>query len=120
MDSLLEQLDERIRRVVAEALAAGEGHTKPGAVAASDMLDEASLRAIREQAVIANKTYLTRAEAAKYLGVSDRSIAEWAARPPDQNPFPSSYAGGDPRYKRSAVDEWAAAEARRQRLKLVS
>jgi hypothetical protein len=104
---------------VAEALASDEGGTKPGAVAAGDVLDETACRAIREQAIIANKTYLTRAEAAKYLGVSERSIAEWSARPADQNPFPVSYASGDPRYKRTAVDAWATSEARRQRLKLV-
>jgi len=119
MDALLEHLDERIRRVVAETLASSETGVKPGAVA-GDVLDEASLKTIREQTVIANKTYLTRAEVAKYLGVSERSIAEWSARPTDQNPCPVSYAGGEPRYKRAAVDEWAAAEARRQRLKLVS
>ena len=117
MDALLEQLDERIRRVVAEALASREERPTP---ASGDLLDDRSRQTIREQAVIANKTYLTRAEAAKYLGVSERSIAEWSARPTDQNPLPVSYAGGDPRYKRTAVDEWAAAEARRQRLKLVS
>lgn len=117
MDGLLEQLDERIRRVVAEVLASREERAAP---AGGDLLDDRAKQAIREQAVIANKTYLTRAEAAKYLGVSERSIAEWSARPTDQNPFPVSYAGGDPRYKRTSVDEWAAAEARRQRLKLVS
>lgn len=116
MDALLEQLDERIRRVVAEALSSGE--ERAGGASAADVLDDVTRKAIREQTVIANKTYLTRAEAAKYLGVSERSIAEWAARPPDQNPFPISYAGGDPRYRRTAVDEWATAEARRQRLKL--
>jgi hypothetical protein len=117
MDGLLEQLDERIRRVVTETLASREEVPAP---ASGDLLDDRAKQTIREQAVIANKTYLTRAEAAKYLGVSERSIAEWSARPADQNPFPVSYAGGDPRYKRAAVDEWAAAEARRQRLKLVS
>lgn len=116
MDRLLEQLDERIKRVVAEALSAREEEATP---ARADALDSQTERAIREQVLIANKTYLTRAEAAKYLGVSERSIAEWSARPTDQNPFPVSYAGGDPRYKRAAVDEWAVAEARRQRLKLV-
>jgi hypothetical protein len=119
MDELLEHLDERIRRVVAEALASREERPGPGS-AHGDVLDEATRQAIREQTVIANKTYLTRAETAQYLGVSERSISEWAARPPDQNPFPVSHAGGEPRYKRVAVDEWAVAEARRQRLKLAS
>ena len=115
MDALLEQLDERIRRVVAEALAAREDKVTP---APADLLDERTRQTICEQTVIANKTYLTRAEAAKYLGVSERSISDWSARLPNQNPFPAAYAGGEPRYKRVAVDEWAVAEARRQRLKL--
>lgn len=115
MDALLEQLDERIRRVVAEALASREERPAP---ASGDLLDDRARQTIREQAVIANKTYLTRAEAAKYLGVSERSIAEWSTRSPDQNPFPAAYAGGEPRYKRAAVDDWTVAEGRRQRLKL--
>lgn len=115
MDALLEQLDERIKRIVAEALAAQGEKASP---APADLLDESTRQTIREQIVIANKTYLTRSEAAKYLGVSERSISDWSARPSNQNPFPASYAGGEPRYKRVAVDEWADAEARRQRLKL--
>jgi DNA-binding transcriptional regulator YiaG len=115
MDALLEQFDERIRRIVAEALSSLDERAVP---AAADPFDDATLQAIRDQAVIANKTYLTRAEAAKYLGVSERSISEWSARSSDQNPFPVAYAGGEPRYRRTAVDEWAVAEARRQRLKL--
>lgn len=115
MDALLEQFDERIRRIVAEALSSLGERAVPAAV---DPFDDATLQAIRDQAVIANKTYLTRAEAAKYLGVSERSISEWSARSSDQNPFPVAYAGGEPRYRRTAVDEWAIAEARRQRLKL--
>jgi excisionase family DNA binding protein len=81
-------------------------------------IDEETHASIREQVLIANKTYLTRKEAAKYLGVSERSIAEWAARPPDQNPFPESNAGGEPRVKRERIDEWADRERARQRLKL--
>ncbi|MET0650193.1 MAG: helix-turn-helix domain-containing protein [Pyrinomonadaceae bacterium] len=115
MDSLLEQLDERIRRVVAEALASREEKAAPSGAASLDAQTE---RIIREQVLIASKTYLTRAETAKYLGVSERSIAEWSARPTDQNPFPAAYAGGEPRYKRAAVDDWTVAEGRRQRLKL--
>lgn len=117
MDALLDQLDERIRRIVAEAFSSrrDDVQAKPSP---ADALDETTRRTIREQTVIANKTYLTRSEAAKYLSVSERSIAEWSARPPEQNPLPVSYAGGEPRYRRTAVDEWAVAEARRQRLKL--
>lgn len=114
MDSLLEQLDERIKRVAQEVLSARTDKPAP----ATDHLDEETRAAIREQTLIAHKTYLTRKEAAKYLGVSERSIAEWAARPPHENPFPERQAGGEPRAKRADVDEWALRERQRQRLKL--
>ena len=81
-------------------------------------LDEEARQAIAEQALIAHKTWLTRKEAAKYLGVSERSIAEWAARPVNENPFPESSAGSEPRAKRERIDEWADHEKQRQRLKL--
>jgi excisionase family DNA binding protein len=115
LDALLEQLDERIRRVVAEALASREEKPAP---ASADLLDDETRQAIREQAVIAHKTYLSRKEAAKYLAVSERAVAEWAARPADQNPFPERRAGGEPRYRREEVDAWVEHEAQRQRLKL--
>ena len=83
-----------------------------------DVLDDETRQAIREQAVIAHKSYLTRKEAAKYLGVSERAVADWAARPAGQNPFPERRAGGEPRYKRDEVDAWVERKARRQRLKL--
>jgi hypothetical protein len=81
-------------------------------------LDEETRQTIAEQALIAHKTWLTRKEAAKYLGVSERSIAEWAARAPSDNPFPESNAGSEPRTKRERIDEWADRERQRQRLKL--
>ena len=109
---LLEDPERFIRDLIAKEAGL------PRAPAAPDVLDDATRAAIREQVLIANKTYLTRREAAKYLGVSDRSIAEWAARAPDQNPFPERNAGGEPRVRRADVDEWAERERRRQRLKL--
>ncbi|HEX8502629.1 MAG TPA: helix-turn-helix domain-containing protein [Pyrinomonadaceae bacterium] len=115
MDTLLEQLDERIRRVVAEALASREEKPAP---ASGDPLDDQTRQAIREQAVIAHKAYLTRKEVAKYLAVSERAVADWAARPATQNPLPERRAGGEPRYKREEIDAWAEREARLQRLKL--
>lgn len=109
---LLEDPEGFIRGVIEEAV-------KPlAAQGVSDLLDDATRTALREQALIANKTYLTRREAAKYLSVSERSIAEWAARPHDQNPFPERRAGGEPRTRRSDIDEWADRESQRQRLKL--
>ncbi len=107
---------ESLREVVREVLA--EEAPSPRAAASSDFLDEETRQAIREQKLLAHKTYLNRREVSKYLGVSERAVAEWAARPPAQNPFPECRAGGEPRYKRDEVDAWAAAEARRQRLKL--
>lgn len=89
------------------------------AAPAADMLDDETRQAIQEQILLSHKTYLTRKEAAKYLNVSERSIAEWAARPADRNPFPESRAGGEPRAKRAAIDEWAEREGARRRLKAV-
>lgn len=114
-DLLLAALDARIKFWVAEALSTRSERAVPSA---TDVIDEASREAIREQVLISNKTYLTRREVALYLNISERSIAEWSVRAPDQNPFPVSYAGGEPRYKRTTVEEWAVAEGRRQKLKL--
>jgi excisionase family DNA binding protein len=81
-------------------------------------LDEATAALIREQMLLASKSYLTRKEAAMYLNVSERSISDWAARHANDNPFPMVYAGGEPRVKRKCIDEWAEHERTRQRLKL--
>jgi hypothetical protein len=116
---VLAALDERARRVAEEV---GRARSKPGdaGTSSSDLVDEETRRAVSEQMLISNKSYLTRAEAAKYLDVSERSIKEWAARATDQNPFPEVRAGADPRYRRAAIDTWAEAEGLRQRLKLAS
>jgi hypothetical protein len=103
-----------------ERAASIAGQVAPARLQPQDVLDEETRRAVAEQVLISNKTYLTRAEAAKYLDVSERSIKEWSARATDHNPFPEVRAGADPRYRRVAIDEWAEAEGRRQRLKLVS
>ncbi|HEY0004395.1 MAG TPA: hypothetical protein VGB17_06260 [Pyrinomonadaceae bacterium] len=84
------------------------------------VLDEETQTKVNEYVLIAHKPYLTRREVAVYLNVSERSIAEWSARPMDQNPFPVQNAGGEPRYKREKVDEWTEREAQRKRLKLAS
>jgi excisionase family DNA binding protein len=117
---VLAAFDERARRIAEEVMRESQGAHRPAPRAAADLVDEKTRQAIAEQALIASKSYLTRAEAAKYLDVSERSIKEWAARPVDQNPFPEVRAGADPRYKRTSVDEWAEREAQRQRLKLAS
>ena len=107
---------ESLREVVREVLAE---EAQPRRAAPSvELLDDETRRAVQEQMLLAHKTYLTRKEAAKYLAVSERSISEWVARPVGQNPFPEQRAGGEPRYKRADIDEWAEREAQRQRLKL--
>lgn len=117
MDSLLEQLDERMRRIAEEVVRESDSGraTAPGA---AELVDEETRRKVAEQLLLSNKSYLTRAEAAAYLGVSERSIKEWSARAADHNPFPEVRAGADPRYRRAAVDEWVEREGQRQRLRL--
>ncbi|HJQ31686.1 MAG TPA: tyrosine-type recombinase/integrase [Pyrinomonadaceae bacterium] len=105
MDALLEKLDERMRRI-AEEVAREAGPAPTSVPMTTDLIDEKTRRQIAEQLLLSNKHYLTRAQAAAYLGVSQRSIKEWADRPADQNPFPEVRAGADPRYKRTAIDQW--------------
>ncbi len=110
---------ESLREVVREVLAEeGTPHRAGPPSPAADLLDDETRAAIREQQLLAHKSYLTRKEAARYVGVSERSISEWVARPAGQNPFPECRAGGEPRYKREEVDAWLEREAQRQRLKL--
>ena len=79
------------------------------------LLDAEAHRAIKQLSLIAHKPYLTRREAAIYLDISERSIGEWVKRQDDQNPFPESSAGGEPRYRREKIDEWAERENKRRR-----
>lgn len=115
---VLAAFDERARRIAEEV--GRTGAEARASASAADFVDDKTRRQVSEQLLISNKTYLTRAEAAKYLDVSERSIKEWSARAPEQNPFPEVRAGADPRYRRAAIDEWAEAEGKRQRLKLAS
>lgn len=110
-DEVLAALDSRVRRIAQEVVREA---SPPARALESDVLDAETRREIQEQILIARKTYLTRAEAAKYLQVSEKSIGEWSKRPPDENPLPAAYAGADPRFKRTALDEWAAREAGRR------
>ena len=109
----LEAYFRSLAREEAERIIEGARETPP-----ADFVDEQTRRAVQEQILLSHKTYLTRREAAQYLNVSERSIAEWSARPANQNPFPESHAGGEPRYKRTSIDEWAEREGQRRRLKL--
>jgi hypothetical protein len=122
-----EPLPERISRVFDrakhEALAMileAEPETRAPSQASTTgtTADPETQRLIDQHRLIAQKTYLTRKEAAIYLSVSERSIAEWSARAVEQNPFPEENAGSEPRYRRSRIDEWTVSEAQRQRLKL--
>ena len=110
----LEAYFRNLAREEAERVFEGARETPPPA----DFFDERARRAIQEQILLSHKSYLTRREAAMYLSVSERSIAEWSARPANQNPFPESYAGGEPRYRRTSIEEWAEREGQRRRLKL--
>jgi hypothetical protein len=115
---ILALLDERMRRIAVEVMSERDEGRKPTVTEALDLVGEQTRLAIQEQIMLSHKTYLTRREAAQYLNVSERSIAEWSARPANQNPFPESHAGGEPRYKRTSIDEWAEREGQRRRLKL--
>lgn len=114
---MLGAFDERARRVAEDVLHKIDGR-RGSAPGTNDLVDEETRRQVAEQLLLSNKSYLTRAEAAAYLGVSERSIKEWSARAVDANPFPEVRAGADPRYRRVAVDEWAEREGQRQRLRL--
>jgi hypothetical protein len=108
-------VDERIRRILREVMAEPQ---ERGSVALSDPVDEKTREQISQYLLVSSKPYLKRKEAAIYLDCSERSIAEWSARAVGDNPFPVSNAGGEPRYKRERIDEWAECEAQRQRLRL--
>ncbi|HYH85831.1 MAG TPA: hypothetical protein VEX60_10125 [Pyrinomonadaceae bacterium] len=77
-DEFKEKFCLLVRETVAEELEP-MGSAR-GVAPATDDIDEATRQAIAEQHLIASKSYLTRAEAATYLDVSERSIAEWSAR----------------------------------------
>jgi hypothetical protein len=114
-DDLNSVFDNRIRSIVREELAevgAGQPTTSPVTI------DDKAQEQINQYLLISNKPYLNRKEAALYLDCSERSIAEWSARPVGDNPFPVSNAGSEPRYKRERIDEWAVKESTRRRLKI--
>lgn len=116
MSAIEDQIRRMINEVLDERQPAMERAQPPPPVA--ELVDEKTRAEVNEFIRVSHKPYLTRKESAIYLGVSPRSIAEWAARPSDQNPFPESSAGGEPRVKRERIDEWAERERGRQRLKL--
>jgi hypothetical protein len=116
MSDLVSEIEEIARRVYRE-----ERASEPEAAAParhSPAADAATQERINLYSLVSHKPYLTRKEAALYLDVSERSIAEWAARPADENPFPESHAGGAPRAKRERIDEWVRRESARRRLRI--
>lgn len=117
MSVLVEEIEAIARRVYRQEKGHEQASRPPEAEVA--LLDRETQDKINLYFLISHKPYLTRREAAIYLGVSERSIAEWSVRPADQNPFPESRAGGEPRVRRESIDEWAAREGTRRRLKAV-
>lgn len=117
MSVLIEEIEAIARRVFREEKE--DEQTSRSPESEITLLDRETQDKINQYFLISHKPYLTRREAAVYLDVSERSIAEWAARPADQNPFPESRAGGEPRVRRESIDEWAAREGTRRRLKAV-
>jgi hypothetical protein len=113
-----EQIEDIIEVIARRVYTEMRGQEKP--VTAADVLDEQTLGKIRSFTLISHKPYLTKKEAALYLDVSERSIAEWSARPEKNNPLPCRNAGGEPRFRREDLDAWAERERQRQRLKLAS
>lgn len=101
-----------IREVVTEVLA----ERKPPQP--HPQVDEDTRERIKQLQIISHKPYLTKKEVALYLDVSERSVEEWAARPPDQNPFPAVKVGKELRAKREQVDAWTEQERERSRLRL--
>ncbi|GEM_PF-6202215 len=83
------------------------------------VVDSATQEKINTYELLSRKPYLTRKEAALYLNVSECSIVEWSNRRMDENPFPETYAGGNPRYRREDIDKWISRERGRVRLKSV-
>ena len=106
---------ELVLSIVTPELDRRDAERKPAAPSDSQLDDEA-LKTIRQYEIISRKPYLTQAECALYLDVSDKSIQEWAQRPDEDNPFPEERAGSAPRYNRMKVDAWVEREARLRRL----
>jgi hypothetical protein len=117
MSENIEHTIEEICRRIYRNMQSSDQAQRPSS---SDVLDEPTLQKIRQFTILSNKPYLTKKDAAIYLDVSERSITEWASRPPEQNPLPVSNAGGEPRFRREKIDEWAERENQLRRLKLAS
>lgn len=88
---------------------------KSEARAPAPEFDGETLAKIRLYELISRKPYLTKAEAALYLDVSEKSIEEWSARADRDNPFPEDRAASVPRYNRMKIDAWVEREARLRR-----
>jgi hypothetical protein len=113
MSALEDNLKSFIEAIVEERLA-----SLPRIVPTA--IDEDVQKQIAQHQLIANKTYLNKKEIALYLGCSERSVEDWSARAPKDNPLPVGYVGSDMRAKRESLDRWVEGEAQRKRLKLAS
>lgn len=120
MSNLTELFRLAIQALVDDVMRETAASNQSNSVPRIGPVDEATLAQIAEYQRLSHKPYLTRREVATYLDVSKRSITEWTGRASDHNPFPASAAGGEPRYRRERIDEWAEREAQRKRLKLGS
>lgn len=112
-------LEEVIQKMVDDAVDARSA-SLPHTGSPRGVIDEETKKQIAQYEIIAHKTYLTKKEIALYIGCSDRSVEEWAARAQKDNPLPVGYAGSDMRAKRENLDKWIEREAQRKRLKLAS
>lgn len=91
MSALIEEIEAITRRVYRQEREHEQVARSPELEIT--LLDRETQDRINQYFLISHKPYLTRREAAVYLDVSERSVAEWAARPADQNPFPEGRAG---------------------------
>ncbi|MBA2704463.1 MAG: hypothetical protein H0U60_11490 [Blastocatellia bacterium] len=111
----MSQLEETLRTIIDERIAA---HLASLPQPKTEPVDNDTAKQIAQYELIAHKPYLNKKEIALYLGCSERSVEEWAAR--QENLLPVGYAGSDMRAKRENLDKWVEREAQRKRLKLAS
>lgn len=70
---------------------------------------QTTIAEIRAERLILHKV-LTIKQLAEFLQVSTQSILNWSRREKDENPLPVRYAGANPRFYKSEIDEWMLRE----------
>lgn len=113
MSALEQTIKDLVNSIVDERLAS---QPRP----APNTVDQDTQKQIAQYELLAHKPFLTKKEIALYLGCSERSVEDWAARAVADNPLPVGYAGSEMRAKREKLDKWTETEAQRKRLKLAS